>query len=130
MEYCYYIHFYSYEKGVLQKMKTRIKELRTEQGYTQESLALKIGVTQTSLSRIECGISIPDADLLIRLSDTFEASTDYILCLSDQRLPDHGSDSLAKYLQRYQTHISLLQKLNPSQRIHLQHFLESMAAIY
>ena len=130
MEYCYYIHFYSYEKGVLQKMNTRIKELRLEQRYTQESLAMKIGVTQTSLSRIECGVSIPDADLLIRLSDTFEVSTDYILCLSDQRLPDSRSDNAVKYLKRYQTHISLLQKLNPSQRIHLQHFLESIAAVY
>lgn len=85
-------------KGFYKKMKTRIKELRMEQSYTQESLALKIGVTQTSLSRIECGISIPDADLLVRLSDTFEVSTDYILCLSDQRLPDSRSDNLTKYL--------------------------------
>lgn len=111
-------------------MKTRIKELRTEQRYTQESLALAVGVNQTCLSRIECGISIPDADLLIRLSDTFHVSTDYILCRSDRRVTDEDPDNAIKCLRRYQTHISLLQKLNPSQRIHLQHFLESMAAIY
>ena len=111
-------------------MKTRIKELRIEKNYTQESLALKVGVNQTSLSRIECGISIPDANLLIRLADIFQVSTDYILCLSNQRLsPDHP-DSASQSLQTYQTHISLLEKLNPNQRVHLQHFLESMAALY
>lgn len=67
-------------------MKTRIKELRHEKMYTQESLALKVGVNQTTLSRIECGITIPDADLLIKLSETFKVSTDYILGLSNQRL--------------------------------------------
>lgn len=111
-------------------MKTRIRELRLEKSYTQEALAAIVGVNQTSLSRIECGISVPDADLLIRLSDTFRVSTDYILCLSDQRLTSIHSDNAVKCLQRYQTHISLLQKLNPIQRAHLQHFLESMEALY
>lgn len=111
-------------------MKTRIKELRIEHKYTQESLATKVGVNQTSLSRIECGISIPDADLLVRLSNIFEVSTDYILCLSDQRLASVHSDSAARCLQRYSIYISLLQKLNPIQRTHLQHFLESMQAMY
>lgn len=112
-------------------MKTRIKELRLEKNYTQEALAAKAGINQTALSRIECGLTLPDAGLLIRLSEIFQVSTDYLLCLSDQRsytenLPDH----IVRHLQRYQAHISILQKLNPSQRIHLQHFLESMAAIY
>lgn len=112
-------------------MKTRIKELRLEKNYTQEALAAKVGINQTALSRIECGLTIPDADLLVRLSDTFQVSTDYILCQSDQRArAEYLPDNIAKHLQRYQTQISLLQKLNPNQRIHLQHFLESMEALY
>lgn len=66
-------------------MQTRIKELRREQHYTQELLALKAGVTQTTLSRIECSLTGLDADLLVRLSDIFNVSTDYILCRSNQR---------------------------------------------
>ena len=112
-------------------MKTRIKELRLEKNYTQEALAAKAGVNQTALSRIECGLSLPDADLLVRLSEIFQVSTDYILCLSEQRtFTEHLPDNIVRHFQRYQTHISLLQKLNPNQRIHLQHFLESMEAIY
>ena len=73
-------------------METRIKELRQEKKYTQESLAIKVGVNQTTLSRIECGIMIPDADLLVRLSDTFKVSIDYILGLSNHRLLAEASN--------------------------------------
>lgn len=66
-------------------MKNRIKELRQENNYTQKLLALKVGIDQTTLSRIECGITIPDASLLVRLSDAFRVSIDYILCLSDTK---------------------------------------------
>lgn len=66
-------------------MNTRIKQLRQEKRYTQESLALKVGVNQTTLSRIECGVTIPDAYLLVRLSDTFKVSIDYILGISNHR---------------------------------------------
>ena len=112
-------------------MKTRIKELRQEKNYTQESLALKIGANQTTLSRIECGVAIPDADLLVKLSDAFQVSTDYILCLSDQRLTaDSIFDNNNIHVQKYRSYLSLLQRLTPNQRIHLQHFLESMEAFY
>lgn len=111
-------------------MKTRIKELRQENKYTQETLAAKAGINQTALSRIECGLTIPDADLLIRLSDIFQVSTDYLLYRCDHpsgtELPDH----IVRHIKLYQTQLSLLQRLNPSQRIHLQHFLESIEAIY
>ena len=53
-------------------MKTRIKELRQENNYTQEILAIKIGANQTTLSRIECGLTVPDADIIIKLSDKAE----------------------------------------------------------
>lgn len=66
-------------------MENRIKELRKENSYTQQLLALKIGIDQTTLSRIERGITIPDACLLIRLADAFCVSIDYMLCLSDSK---------------------------------------------
>ena len=112
-------------------MKTRIKELRQEKNYTQELLAAKVGANQTALSRIECGLSIPDADLIVKLSSAFHVSADYILCLSDQRFPNGNSDEKNILIPPwYQTQLSLLQRLNPNQRTHLQHFLESIGGIY
>lgn len=66
-------------------MNTRIKQLRQENNYTQELLASKLGMAQTTLSRIECGITVPDAYLLISLSNTFQVSIDYILGVSNHR---------------------------------------------
>lgn len=104
-------------------MKTRIKELRQENQLTQESLANQIGITQAALSRIECEVSIPDAALLVRLSDIFQVSIDYILFLSEQR--NAASDS-TQLQQSFQAIISALTDFNPRQRRHLQNFLESI----
>ncbi|MCI6552067.1 MAG: helix-turn-helix transcriptional regulator [Lachnospiraceae bacterium] len=112
-------------------MQTRIRKLRQENSYTQEYLAMKVGITQTSLSRIESGQSIPDAQLLIRLSDVFQVSTDYLLYRSDQRLPESEAQiNTSDPSQRLHHHLSLIQGLNPNQLTHLQHFLESIQAIY
>ena len=45
-----------------------ISELRKEKGMTQEQLAVKLGVTQKSVSRWETGKNMPDLSLLQLLS--------------------------------------------------------------
>lgn len=110
-------------------MNTRIKQLRIEKHFTQAFLASQIGATQAALSKIECGISIPDAILLVNLSDIFQVSTDYILYLSDHRF---SADTLLsdhiRSMQGYNAYISSLQKFSSSQRRHLQNFLNSIIA--
>lgn len=111
-------------------MKTRIKELRLEKNLTQNSLAEYLGANQTALSKIENGISIPDAMLLIRLSRFFQVSTDYILCLSEERT---NADSLLAdnmyNLKKYQRLLSLYQKMNCKQQGDCYAFLCSMLGI-
>lgn len=110
-------------------MKTRIKELRQEKNYTQELLAVEIGANQTTLSRIECGLTIPDADIIIRLSSAFHVTTDYILCQSDQRLlPEPPAPIFQPAKDQPQN--PLLEKLNPRQQSYLLRFLESMVGYY
>ncbi|WMC91357.1 helix-turn-helix domain-containing protein [Kineothrix sp. MB12-C1] len=108
-------------------MKTRIKQLRMEQHFTQDFLANHIGATQASLSKIECGISVPSADLLINLSDIFKVSTDYILYLSEYR--DSADILLSNHIRsikRYDSYIYALQRLSSSQRRHIEHFLRGI----
>lgn len=112
-------------------MKTRIKELRQEKKYTQEFLARQAGTNQALLSRIECGLTIPDADLIVRLSAALHVSADYLLCLSDQRrpaviLPERKVNAAVWQKALF----SFLQRLSPNQRIHLLRFLESMEGVY
>lgn len=98
-------------------MKTRIKELRLEKNLTQQTLAKCLSINQTTLSKLENGLAIPDAMLLISLSNFFHVSTDYILYLSEERL---SADSLLAdnmhHLKKYQHLISLYRKMSPKQQ--------------
>lgn len=109
------------------QMKTRIKELRLKKNLTQKALGDRLGANQTTLSKIENGISTPDAMLLIALSQFFHVSTDYILCLSDEWT---NADSLLANnmynLKKYQRLISLYQKMNHKQQEDCYTFISSM----
>lgn len=111
-------------------MNTRIKELRLEKKLTQKVLGERLGANQTMLSKIENGISTPDAMLLVDLSRFFHVSTDYILYLSEERTT---ADSLLAdnihNLKKYQRLISLYQKMNLKQQGDCFAFLCSMLGI-
>lgn len=98
-------------------MRTRIKELRLEKKITQETLAKHLGISQTTVSKLENESTTPDALLLTRLSIFFHVSTDYILYLSEQRLSaDLLLEENVHHLKKYQHLISLYQKMTPKQQ--------------
>lgn len=66
-------------------MKTRIKELRLSKNLTQTVLAVIIGCSQNTISRIELEETIPSSEVLIELSDYFNVSIDYILYKTDHK---------------------------------------------
>lgn len=49
------------------------------QGYTQVSLAKKLGVSKQAVSNWENGNIQPSIDMLIRIADLFSVTTDYLL---------------------------------------------------
>lgn len=61
----------------------RMKELRTERGYTQEYVAKQLGIDRSNYSKYELGKLDINIDMLIALSRFYEVSTDYILGLED-----------------------------------------------
>lgn len=60
-------------------MKTRIKELRQSKKLTQTALAIIVGCSQNTISRIELEEAEPTASILIEVSNYFNVSIDYIL---------------------------------------------------
>lgn len=62
----------------------RIARKRQENGWSQTRLAQLVGVNVKSVKDWENSVSIPAAKTLIKLSQLFNVSTDYLLCL-DQR---------------------------------------------
>ena len=62
----------------------RIGDLRTSQGWSQKKLSEISGIVTSQLSRIESGkIENISSDILIKLSNAFGVSSDYILGLTN-----------------------------------------------
>jgi len=53
--------------------------LRKQNNWSQEELAEKCGVSRQSISKWESAASIPELDKILRLSEIFGVSTDYLL---------------------------------------------------
>lgn len=60
------------------KFEEKIRTLRKEHGYSQEELAFKMNVSRQAISKWELG-TIPDVENLIKLSNIFGCSLDYLL---------------------------------------------------
>lgn len=57
----------------------RIRQLRIQNGYTQERLAEVLKIDQSFLSRIESGSKGCSVDLFVQFSDVFRVSLDVLI---------------------------------------------------
>ncbi|MGI9861348.1 helix-turn-helix transcriptional regulator [Moorella naiadis] len=57
----------------------RIKQKRLELGLTQEDVAKKIGVNRSTVSSWEIGRREPDGEILAKLANILQCSTDFLL---------------------------------------------------
>lgn len=57
----------------------KIIKYRKQLGYSQEELADKLGVSRQAVSKWESTLSIPDLDKIIKMSQLFGVSTDYLV---------------------------------------------------
>lgn len=61
----------------------RLKKLREEANITQNSLAVSLGVTQSTVNRYEHELSQAPYTVLLWYADTFNVSLDYLFCRTD-----------------------------------------------
>lgn len=57
----------------------KLIDLRKKNGWSQEDLADKLGVSRQSISKWESAQSVPDMNRILKLSEIFGVSTDYLL---------------------------------------------------
>lgn len=69
----------------LQIFSERLKALRKEKGNTQREMALFIEKTERHYQDIEAGKINISSMMLLKLSDYFEVSADYLLGRTDRR---------------------------------------------
>lgn len=61
------------------KFEEKLLKLRKEKQLSQEQVANELLVSRQSISKWESGTSMPDIDNLIKLSEVFQVSLDYLL---------------------------------------------------
>ena len=57
----------------------RLYELRKEAGYSQEQVAGLLGLSRQAVSKWESGQGKPDIDNIVKLTEIYHVSADYIL---------------------------------------------------
>lgn len=70
----------------------RLKELREGKRISQQKLAIDLNISQASISKYEIGSAEPDINSIIRISDYFGVTTDYLLGNSAVKFPLSQSD--------------------------------------
>ena len=60
-------------------LNENIKAIRKSKGLSQEELAIKLNVVRQTISKWENGLSVPDSEMLISLSEVLETSVSTLL---------------------------------------------------
>ena len=60
-------------------LNENIKTIRKSKGLSQQELAVKLNVVRQTISKWEQGLSVPDSDLLIALSEALETPVSTLL---------------------------------------------------
>lgn len=64
-----------------------LKKLREAKNITQLKLSMDLNVSQELISRYEVGSSFPQPNMIIKIAQYFNCSTDYLLGLTDITTP-------------------------------------------
>lgn len=60
-------------------LNENIKAIRKSKGLSQEELAIKLNVVRQTISKWEKGLSVPDSEMLISLSEVFETPVSVLI---------------------------------------------------
>lgn len=71
-------------------LNENIKAVRTSKGLSQEELAVKLNVVRQTISKWETGLSVPDSDMLILISEVLETPVSTLLgeAIAESRVDD------------------------------------------
>ncbi|WP_304064762.1 helix-turn-helix domain-containing protein [Megamonas hypermegale] len=61
------------------ELKDRLKQLRLDSKKTQKEVAQSLGIKEQAYQKYEYGTITPRIDIIIKLSNIYNVTTDYIL---------------------------------------------------
>lgn len=78
-------------------LSENLKVIRKNKGLSQAELAVKLNVVRQTVSKWEQGLSVPDADMLIGLSDALETPVSVLL---GETVTEAKADDLKKIAEK------------------------------
>ena len=83
-------------------LSNNLKIFRKWKGLTQENVAEALNVVRQTISKWEKGISVPDADMLIRLAEVLDVSVSELIGsdVADEKNEDMIAVELARVVEQ------------------------------
>ena len=80
-------------------LKDNIKTIRKSKGLSQEELATKLNVVRQTISKWEQGLSVPDSELLVSLSEALDTPVSTLLGENVEEKEDNYLKEIAQKLE-------------------------------
>ena len=107
-------------------LNENIKAIRKSKGLSQQELAVKLNVVRQTVSKWEQGLSVPDSDMLISISEVLETPVSTLL---GENVMESKVDDLKAISAKLEViNLQLAQRKNTRKRI-LQWLLISLCAV-
>ena len=96
-------------------LNENMKAIRKSKGLSQQELAVKLNVVRQTISKWEQGLSVPDSDMLISISEVLETPVSTLL--GENVIKSEASDLKAISAKLEVINLQLAQKKNTRKRI-------------
>ena len=91
-------------------LKDNLKTLRKNKGLSQEELSVKLNVVRQTISKWESGLSVPDAEMRISISEVFETPVSEILGENIEEKDKNDIKVISEKLEVINERLSMKQK--------------------
>lgn len=107
-------------------LNENIKAIRKSKGLSQQELAVRLNVVRQTVSKWEQGLSVPDSDMLISISETLETPVSTLL---GENVMESEADDLKAISAKLEViNLQLAQRKTTGKRI-LHGFLIALCAV-
>ena len=107
-------------------LKENIKQARKSRGLSQEELAIKLNVVRQTISKWEQGLSVPDSEMLLSISEVLETPVSTLL---GENISESKADDMKAISEKLEIiNLQLLQMKNARRKM-IHWILISLCAI-
>ena len=105
-------------------LNENIKAIRKSKGLSQQELAIKLNVVRQTISKWEQGLSVPDSDMLISISEVLETPVSTLL---GETVPEAEVDNLKAISEKLEViNLQLAQRKATRRKIELPQFVRTV----